>query len=174
MATTYQLIQTYQLTTTTASVTFSSIPQTYQDLIVRFTARTNTADTNVNMNTIFNGATTTLYSGIQQSYYSSAPNYNLASGQASINQAPWAAGANITTSSFAGTELYISNYTSTTWQKQVYGLAGIVSTGTGLGWAIDSSNLWRGTSAISSITLTPYSGSLLSGSNFYLYGIKNS
>jgi hypothetical protein len=173
MANTYTLISSNTLSTTTASVTFSSIPQTYNDLVLKVSARADTVDTNVNIYIQFNGNTTgTNYNGLLYGYYSSANNYNQILNRNQMDYGLWASGANILTNMFAANEVYIPNYTSSMFK--VLGAQGIIENNSSTGWALMTSSLWRQTAAITTILMQPYSGSFLAGSTFWLYGIKNS
>jgi len=173
MANTYELIQSNTLSTTTASVTFSSIPQTYNDLVIKVSARADTVDTNVNVYMQFNGNTTgSNYNGLFYGYYSSANNYNEVLSRNQIDYGLWASGANILTNMYAANELYIANYKSDTFK--VLGAQGVIENNSSTGWALTTSSQWRGGAAISSILMLPYSGNFLAGSSFWLYGIKNS
>lgn len=173
MAYTYQLIASYKLTSTTASVTFGSIPQTYTDLEVRISARGDFADTNENVIARLNGTSTASYQNGQLSYYSSAINYNTSFNGTYFNNGPYIAGANLPANVFGMDSFYLPDYTNSTTYKAVKGFTALTKD-TGTGWAVD----WHGglgnSAAVTSITLAPYSGNYLSGSNFYLFGIKNS
>jgi hypothetical protein len=170
MALSYKKIASQELTTTTASVVFTSIPQTYTDLMVRFTARANTADTNVNVYLRFNGDNAGVYSSRQMSWYSTATNYNQSvSGRTQIDNGPWATGANITSNVFASNTVYVPRYTQVI-PHQVSILGGI-NNGATNSWAIDTAGLYSVSDAIVTVALFPYSGSFVAGSNFYLYGI---
>lgn len=173
MANTYQLIASSVLTTTTASVTFSSIPQTYSDLVVRMIARTNTADTNVNVYLRVNNDSTTNYSSTSMSFYGSSQNYNQNINRSQLDNGPWASGANLDANGFASNTVYIANYTNSL-DKQISVFGGLFNQSTSQAWAIDESGLYRGTSPITSIQLPPYSGSYVAGSSFYLYGLASS
>lgn len=175
MATTYTLITKYELDATTASVTFSSIPQTYKDLIVRIVARATVADQNVNLYVRFNGDSSTNYSSISGSFYNTGENWNINSTRSQLDNGPWASGANCATYFFGTNTMYIANYTNSL-SKQISVLGAVgknASAGSGQ-WVVDESALYRGTSAITSITIPPYSGSFEAGSKFYLYGLASS
>jgi hypothetical protein len=173
MANTYTLISSNTLSATTASVTFSSIPQTYNDLVLKVSARADTVDTNVNIYIQFNGNTTgSNYNGLQYGYYSANNNYNEVFNRNQMDYGLWASGANILTNMFAANEVYIPNYTSS--MLKVLGAQGIIENNSSSGWALMTSSEWRQTAAVTSILMQPYSGNFLAGSTFWLYGIKNS
>lgn len=172
MAATFQIISSTVLTTTTASVTFSSIPQTYKDLMVYIVGATNLADTNVNLYVRLNGDGSANYSSIQMSYYGTGANYNINSGSSQFTNGPWASGTTMTANMFASNTMYIPNYTNS-FNKQIPVYGGLASSSV-RSYAIDTATSYRGTSPITSILIQGYSGSFVAGSSFYLYGIANS
>jgi hypothetical protein len=172
MAAAYNLISSQVLGSTASTVTFSSIPSTYSDLKLVVSARGDAAGQQTQIVIKINGDTATNYSLT-----------NLAAGYASVssssysNQTPPnilnfnASGS--TASTFGSAEIYIPNYNST-------GNKPFLILDTGENNSIGSNdidaiaNLYRGTSGISSITLSPVTGNFVANSSFYLYGIKNS
>ena len=90
------------------------------------------------------------------------------------HQDPLETSNNATASTFSSAELYIPNYSGATYNK-VYSSSSVAETNNATTAGIQAaSGLWRATTAISSIEIYPTTGSLVSGSSFYLYGIKNS
>jgi hypothetical protein len=172
MATTYQIITSTVLTTTTASVTFSSIPQTYKDLMVYIVAATDLADTNVNLFVRMNGDSSSNYGSQQMSYYGTGVNYNINSNRSQFDNGPWGSGTTMTANMFASNYMYFANYTNSL-NKQVSVYGGLASSSV-RAYAVDEAVSYRGTSPITSITIPPYSGNFVAGSSFYLYGIANS
>ena len=171
---TMTLISSQTLGGTTASVTFSSIPSTYNDLKLVVSARGDNASTLVGLNIKLNGDTATNYSdtvlyGAVTSSGSVRQTSVTVDGGASID------GASATASTFGAMELYFPNYNSTG-SKPFFDIDitenNAVTASAGTIQAI--SHLYRGASGISSITLTPASGNFVQYSDFYLYGIKNS
>jgi hypothetical protein len=171
---TYNLISSQTLGATTASVTFASIPSTYNDLKLVVSARGDAAAYPVTVNLKLNGDTATNYS-----YTNLLGNSSVASGTQTSSQTVDAIsnvnGANATASTFGAWEIYIPNYTSTG-SKPFFGIDVVETNDVTAAHAKIQANahLYRGTSGISSITLTPSSGNFVQYSNFYLYGIKNS
>jgi hypothetical protein len=170
MANTYTLIEAKTLGSTTATVTFTSIPQTYTDLKLLVSSRS-TLSANYNYLTVnFNGASTNWNYKVLYAVGSSAES---ASSNATFIEYIWQPAANVTANSFGNIELYIPNYTSANYKSVS---ADFVSENNGTTGFILGLNaaLWPNTAAITSITLGADGASLLSGSSFYLYGIKNS
>ena len=172
---TMTLISSQTLGGTTASVTFSSIPQTYTDLVLRFSARCDEASISTSLLIEFNG------DYLSPTTYSDTYLYNsggtAASGKTSNNTAMSARysinGNSATANTFGNGETYISNYTNTS-NKTIsnFGVGENNATTAGLS---AGSGLYRTSSAITQIALYPNNlGNFISGSSFYLYGIKNS
>lgn len=170
---TMTLISSQTLGGTTASVTFSSIPSTYNDLKLVVSARgdaatfTGTLVININADTANNYSYTFLYA-----------NSTVAASQKGANQTSDFAtmdAASNTASTFGSCEIYIPNYNSTG-SKPYFGIDVTEQNDVATNhFEIDAiAHLYRGTSGISSIKLTPSSGNFVQYSNFYLYGIKNS
>jgi len=175
MPTTYQLISSNTLSTTAASVTFSSIPATYTDLIIKVSAR--------------NAGTANAYPSIMRvrlnsdtsSIYSSTYVYGQDNAAGSFNESntdrigAYASNSNTSTSNtFSNVEIYIPSYTASQNRSvSVNGAAEINATTANINAA--SAGLYRSTTAVSSITLSSgNSQDFVSGSSFDLYGIKNS
>jgi hypothetical protein len=171
MANTYTLISSNVLTSTEASVTFSSIPATYTDLVLRLAARSNTNSVDDLFYIRLNGVTTSLYSFTNISGDGSSASSSSGSGS------PLAFnyllnGATSTANTFTNFELYIPSYTVS--QSKPIGSFGARENNTSSALLLATASLFRSNSAISEITAFPGFGSFVSGSSFYLYGIKNS
>jgi hypothetical protein len=165
MPNTYSLISSNTLGSATASVTFSSIPATYTDLLVKLSLRSDrTADTD-SVNMTVNGSSTSmtwLYllgnngsvtSATAQRFYTNS-DYNTASG-------------------FGSAEVYIPNYASANYKSFSVNTFSENNATSGA-QAEMLTQLWSNTSAITSITFAPQFGSNWKQySAFHLYGIKN-
>lgn len=174
MANTYTLIASNTLSSSAASVTFSSIPSTYTDLVVRMSLRMDTTSNYTKgLRYKINGTTAnysrTVLGGYGTGYFS-----NRASATAFQYGGEIITDySTMTTNTFANTELYIPSYTAS--QNKPMGLFG-VSENNNADWAyIDAhAHLWSNTAAISSLEFYPEVGNWKSGSSFFLYGIKSS
>ena len=151
-----------------ASVTFSSIPQTFTDLVVKVTGRStvsrasngflfdirpNSSSANMTRRSVYgDGSTATSGSG--------SDGHNMA-----LNP------SNYTANTFSSTDVYIPNYTSSNFKS--------ISTDT-----VSENNatevltllgamLWSNTAAITSLQFTPLGGSFTEFSEFTLYGISS-
>ena len=171
---TMTLISSQTLGGTTASVTFSSIPSTYNDLKLVISARGDTAAYNESFILAINGDVSANYSWTTLLGNSSTASSARVSGSGS-DTGTIVGAASATASTFSSIEIYIPNYTSTG-NKPFFGVA-VVETNdvTAAHAEIQAiAHLYRGGSGISSIVITPGIGNFVQYSDFYLYGIKNS
>jgi hypothetical protein len=174
MALTYVNIATQTLNTTTSTVTFSSIPSTYTDLVIRFSARTIGSQAR-RFDIRYNGDSATNYSNT----YIQAPDKGnpSASSVRVTNRAQMDSFTmeteDSTASTFSNSEFYIPNYLSTN-PKPSYIFSVTETSAERVDGMAVNAGLYRGTSAISSISISALGTGFVSGSSFYLYGIKNS
>ena len=168
---TYTLISSNVLTTTAASVTFSAIPSTYTDLVVRASVRSNRANTQDDMRITFNSATTNFSYTYLRGSGSAA-----ISGNTTADPFVWAGNipaANATSNTFGNGELYIPSYTASQ-NKPSSAIMAMEDNVSSPVYLTANANLWSNTATISTIYLYLGFGSFVSGSSFYLYGISNS
>ena len=172
MPSTYTLISSNVLSSSAASITFSAIPSTYTDLVLRWSARSDRSATNDVMRLRINSDTANNYSWTYMSVEGGAPSAST-NGSLSYIHAGVADAATATSNTFASGELYIPNYLAST--KKPVSIINFQEdniTNAQL-WCL--AGLWQGTAAITSVLLYPNIGpNFVSGSSFYLYGIKNS
>ena len=154
-----------------ASISFSSIPAIYTDLIVKASARTDTANNVQNLYVEFNGSGGTAYSS--RTIYAlntGTPASTLASADSKIQYAGYASGANSTANTFANFEFYIPDYTSTNYKNT---LADVVTENNSVNTILLlSAGLWSSTSAINAVKITPAAGNFVQHSTATLYGIR--
>jgi hypothetical protein len=159
---TYEAIFTETLASAQASVTFSSIPSTYTDLVIVINGGQATANNYYGIR--FNGDTTTNYSNTQV-----VGNGSTATSNRNLNQnVGYIHSTN--ESSIADTVMVnVFDYANTTTYKTS------ISRGNSVNYrAVASVILWRKTpEAINSISILGVGVNLLSGSTFTLYGIKS-
>jgi hypothetical protein len=172
MAATYELIASTTVSSTVTDITFTSIPQTYTDLILKWSARINVGAGSVNPDLTFNTDTGTNYS---RTYVrgGAATTSSRTSNSTTLSLYAGSTGTDFT-DTFSSSEIYISSYT-----------------GVGTDKPISYSSRTEGNSAVASLYLTAAAGlyrtsdpidelnfynsnGFLSGSSFFLYGIKNS
>ena len=178
MANTYTLIETQTLASSAASVTFSSIPATFTDLAIRASTKTDAAGTyGANETRVeINGDTTTLYSttdlfatfdGSSNAAYSSRQS------AAAYVRSRYTAELADPASVFSSYELYIPSYTAS--QSKAMSASGVAErNATGIDGINATAGLYRSNTAISQIKLSGGGANWVTGSSFYLYGIKNS
>ena len=166
----YDSIATTTLSSTTATITFSSIPATYTHLQIRLIGRCNRAvETSDAVLMRFNSDTASNYS-----YHGLSGNGSSASAYAGATQTfstimdCTAAGA--ATSIFGTAVCDILDYANTNKYKTVRSLTGFDTNGSGTVQLMSSN--WRNTNAITSIDLTPANGSWVQYTSAALYGIK--
>ena len=176
MPSTYTLISSNVLTSSAASVTFSAIPSTYTDLVLRISARTDAATIwGGNIQVEANGSTgsTSLFSNTEITGSGSAAS----SARNSAASAWYGDGGRVdtagnTASTFTSDEWYIAGYATA--NNKVASRSNASENNTTAAYINASANLWRSTSAITSLFINSYAGSFVSGSSFYLYGLKSS
>jgi hypothetical protein len=160
---TYVKLATQTLTTNTASITFSGIPQTYTDLVLVMNGGMNTT-TGFALSVELNGVSTNSYSATHIFGNGST----VSSGRYTNNPAMYL-GAPALNNLNGNFILQFQNYSNTTTNKTVLGRTNFAAGST---WA--SVGLWRNNAAITSIRLYPETASWLSGSTFTIYGIASS
>jgi hypothetical protein len=164
---TYTEIVSQTLGSATASVTFSSIPSTYTDLVV-VCAVFNSAD-GAGTEFQFNSDTGTNYSNTFLEGSGSTATSSRESNQSSI-QMSFNVGGNSTNPCI--TVANIQNYSNSTTNKTLLGRWNSASGGTYPGTSA-AVGLWRNTSAITSVLIRTGSGNFNTGSTFSLYGIAS-
>jgi hypothetical protein len=172
MPVTYELIASNVLGSAAASVTFSAIPSTYTDLVLRASARNSAAVNNAVLGLTVNGLTTTIYSTLYLQGTGSAASSTFNATQTELNGNTFQ-GTATTADTFTSIEFYIPNYTVAS-NKPISGISHAENNATAA-LTRASANLIRTTAAITSINLFDTSAAnFVAGSSFYLYGIKNS
>lgn len=155
---TYEAIATNTLGSATSSVTFSSIPQTYTDLVLVIAGNAGGA-TSATMR--FNSDSGTNYSNTYiQGDGSSVGNFR------DVNQTANWAGSFYNTTNPTVAKHSIMNYANTTTYK-----TSIIRADYATGYTATAVQMWRSTAAITSITLATGSN-FSTGTVFSLYGIK--
>jgi hypothetical protein len=149
------------------SVSFSSIPSTYTDLLIKASPRTVSAGmTQIKLQ--FNSSGGTAYTDTTIEGTGSSVSSFRRSNQAYI----WALAMNSNASTFGSYECYIPNYAGST-NKSV-SIDSVAEANATAGFQNLVAGLWSNTAAITSISLEGNGIDLAEYSSFYLYGIKNS
>lgn len=173
MANTFSLIASNTLTALAADFTFSSIPQTYTDLVLRANIRDNNNGVAQSYLAIqFNGSSSTVYSRtVLRNNNGNTAISTRANNQTSIESYPTGSGSTATANAFSPFEMYIPNYTSTS--NIPFSYVGIAESNVGAVIEAQGINagLWLGNAAITSIYIDAETN-FVAGCSFYLYGIK--
>lgn len=153
-----------------SSIDFSSISSSYTDLCILLSARNTSTSTTMYMT--FNNDTANNYSVKILYGDGSAAGSTSSSSRANIKNDGGAVDSGYTASTFANSQIYIPNYTSSN-QKSV-SIDGVPENNATATYMNMVAGLWTGTSAINQVTLTLYAGNFAQYSSATLYGIKNS
>jgi hypothetical protein len=168
----YESIATVTLGSSQSSITFSSIPSTYQHLQIRFLAKTSRANVADYAKLEINGDTTT------SNYRSHSLNGNGSSTFSENHANAIELGGfpgNTNASMFGAGVIDILDYANTSKYKTLRTINGFDqnSATAGASWIGLDSGLWMSTSAITSLVITSgTSSNFVQYSHFALYGIK--
>jgi hypothetical protein len=158
MAATYEVINTQTLSTATSAITFSSIPQTYTDLVVILTG--SITESFCDCTLTFNNDT--------GSNYSDTLMVATAGGNGSGRHSNQTFSRGFYFESGQSNCIWnVMNYSNSTTYKTTIGRSNATASEIEF-----SANLWRSTSAITTITVTGQGATFTSGSMLTLYGIK--
>lgn len=152
-----------------ANIEFTSIPQTYTDLKVVMSLRSNVASGFDNAKISFNSST------VGFSYRRLFGSGSAASSDSGSNNTNTIIvnGATSTSSVFNNAELYIPNYKSS--NNKSYSIDAVSETNATTAYTYLATGLWSNTAAITSLTLTPQDGTVfVEYTTATLYGIKSS
>jgi hypothetical protein len=169
MPSTYTLISSNVLASSAASVTFSAIPSTYTDLVLRANVRSDLGDYADYVTLAINALGANADS--QRTLYNS--DGTVASGSGMVTPIT---GNTATSNTFSNTEYYFSMYSNSSTKKPFSIFSNAENNSSTQYFApMVAASLTSSTAAITALTFRPAFGSnLVSGSSFYLYGIKNS
>jgi hypothetical protein len=163
MALTYEPIATYTTTGNVSDISFTSIPNTYTDLVISISGISN-GTLNSTVLCTFNGDTSANYSGTQMYYVSTGTaggNKNISANFISIARA---AGINPNNGGRTLLNVYVFDYANTNKYKtllcQMQNMPSAVE--------VDVGN-WRSNAAITSIN---FNANWATGTVYTLYGIK--
>lgn len=160
---TMQVIQRYELTSATNTISFTSIPQTHTDLLLVISARTTDGATYSGYRISFNGS---------QANFSRRILYGNGSGVASESQTSAffnANGSGTTSNTFTSNSVYFANYTASAAKSMSYEI--IMENNASTSLQLIGAGLWNVTTAISSLDLIAETSNFVSGTSATLYGI---
>jgi hypothetical protein len=165
---TYTLISSNVLSSSAASVTFSAIPATYTDLVIRYSARNDDSTTVLGVR--FNGDTATNYSvTVLRGSGAAASSLSYNTTRTQLFQQDGIEPSTMTANIFNNAEIYIPSYAVS--QNKPMSSFTVTEDNSSTAYMSAIANLWRNTAAITSITLYSNAGNIVAGSTFYLYGI---
>jgi hypothetical protein len=168
---TYTLISSNVLTSSAASVTFSAIPATYTDLVLRMSIRYDgslvygSTEIQLNSDSASNYSRTTLRGDGTSAVSERGSSNSVLLFPRSIT------GDTATANTFSNTEIYIPSYTASQ-NKPIAGFGVGENNATAANIAANA-GLWRNVAAITSIFIQSNGTNFLTGSSFYLYGISS-
>jgi hypothetical protein len=171
VATTYTLIDKAILGSNQSSITFSSIPSTFTDLNLVCSTRIAGTGGNAVANL------TLRFNGSQNDFTGKAIGGNGSSAYSdpyTTSKMVLTCTTTATSSTFSNNSIYIPNYAGSNYKS--FSVDNVIENNATASWIEMDAGLWSQTAAITSITLLDYTlgYDLVSGSSFYLYGIKNS
>jgi len=159
-----QLIAHQKLASAAASITFSSIPATFTDLVIQLSLRGSLSDVSSFATVAFNGSTANFTS-----------RFLLGSGSAASSGSRsdlllYFVGATATSNTFSNTQIYVPNYTVSA--NKSISVDGVNENNATASRQEIWAGLWSNTAAITSFTITAgESTNFVSGSSATLYGI---
>lgn len=171
MAYTYSKIATYTVGSGgVPSISFVNIPQTYTDLVIVASLRSNTGDVSSNTWLTFNSVGGTSYSA--RVLYTSNGTSVVSGSENNIARTAqlFSNSSTSTASTFGNMEIYIPNYTSSnykSWSSNYVTENNAAAAQVGI-----TGGLFSNVSPIASIDLRPYTADWAQYSTIHLYGIK--
>jgi hypothetical protein len=149
-----------------ATIDFSSIPATYTDLILKYSIRQSNATPFSTMQITLNGSSST-FTG----RYLEGDGATAGSATSPARFIGYLNASTSTANTFSNSEIYFPNYAGSTNKSFSIDYAGENNATTSYMGLL--AQLWSTTSAITSISLVPSTGTILQHSTAYLYGVSN-
>lgn len=169
----YEHISTVSVSTTSASITFSAIPQDYKHLQIRYMARGNATQVTYALQMRVNGQTSANYSrhALFGGSSNNIPQSTASTANTSINIGLFP-GGNESANIFGGGIIDILDYSSSDKYKSVKAFAG--ATYGSYGARLSSGASFLNLNAITSLNFDHYdtTSSFVAGTRFSLYGIR--
>jgi hypothetical protein len=163
---TMTLIETKTLLSAAASIEFTSIPQTFTDLVIQFSGRTDRASNAVEVLKLEFNNSTTGYTYRELTGNGAAPDTSGGTGYRS----GYVTAATATANTFGNSTLYIPNYTSSS--AKSYSVDGTMENNATTSFLGIFANLWSETDAITSLKFVGLNaGNFQIGTMVSLYGI---
>lgn len=162
---TYKLIQTVTVGSGgTSSIAFTSIPQTYTDLLLKLSVRSTQTNIANTLTISFNGSTSNFTARLLEGSGASVSSFSQSAGNIGNVQ-----GTTSTSSVFSSLDVYIPNYAGS--NNKSYSADGVTENNATTAYQTLSAGLWSQTAAITEIGI--YINDLAQYSSASLYGISN-
>jgi hypothetical protein len=176
MANTYEIIASVTVGSGgAATIDFTSIPATYTDLLIKLSSRSDrSGNTSADQYIQFNGNTSAVYSMRRLLGTGSSASSDSASSDAKGAFVGMATGSTATASTFANTEIYIPNYTSS--NAKSISIDSVTENNATEAYQVFNASLWNPVTqaAITSLLIGTYTtNNFVQYSTAYLYGISN-
>jgi hypothetical protein len=153
-----------------SSITFNNIPQTFTDLMVSISSRETSSTPYSGISVRLNNDASALYSGTLAEGYGSAAS-SRTTGADSLFPIPHIVGGSATANTFGNAQIYIPNYTASTFKSLIIDSVTENNSNTTFSFQTGlSSGLYRSTSTITAFRCIA-AGSFAQHSTFSLYGI---
>ena len=172
-----EAISTTYLEADAASVTFSSIPATYEHLQLRCSGRTDYSTTNSydSVYLRFNSDSTASYADHQMYAVQTTTGASGSTSQTGISKPFMFASVAPDSAMYGPVVCDILDYANGSKYTTVRGTANPANLNTSTGYVVFASGLWLSTTAVNAITLISLTSSdLVRGSEFTLYGLNSS
>jgi len=169
MPNTFELIASYTAPSAQANISFTSIPATFTDLVLKISGRTTRSETQSDLLISFNGST----ANFTNKYINGVPVASVVTSGSFGRYIGLTSAGNATASTFGNTEVYIPNYAGSSYKS--FSSEGVSETNSNEAQTLLSAGLWSDTAAINSITIASATGgdNFATNSTAYLYGVKN-
>ena len=168
MANTFELISSYTATGSVANISFTSIPATFTDLVLKMSLRSSVTDSSDPYDLVFTlNATSTITSKVLRGNGSVVSSNSITDRILRAGPVP----SNWTANTFSNGEIYIPNYAGSnykSWSSDAVTENNATSADMSLVAGLTSI-----TAPITSITIAGLAGNLVQYSTAYLYGVSN-
>lgn len=153
---------------TAASISFTSIPSTYTDLVILLSARSNYAS-GFDVLTMTGNSTASSTVGMTGNTTPTGSSNAAGTG----NRVAYMLGSTQTASNFGNTLITIPNYARAGWTKQIFSQDVAENAASTTSWLEFFAGSIGDTNALTSITLTPLNGQFVQYTTAYLYGLTS-
>jgi hypothetical protein len=158
-----------------ATISFTSIPNTYTDLVIKISGSDNRSGQPLDDIKIrVNSNTSAIYTVKRIAAFPSVGIYSDGAGPNSDAAVGWVNGPTATANTFANTEIYLPNYASNV--TKTGSIDGVTENNAAISGLVMNVLIIDTTSPISSIQLSPFSTAATAFNQYttaYLYGISN-